>query len=77
MGTETTVDIDLHGIPLQIDGYYSRGYMGSLEQPPEPREFEIYSISIVTDEKSHDILELLEEGGYLERIEEQVLEQIQ
>ena len=68
-----TVGIKYRGILLNIVGTYYGGFMGSMEDPPEPPEFVIDKI-YVTDSQI-DILNLFDDD--LDLVEELVIENIQ
>ena len=56
--------INFYSVKLAVEYSYSRGYSGSMEQPPEPEGVELYSVAL--EGHSVDIYSLL---GY-ERVEE-------
>lgn len=58
-----SIRISVWGLDLDVAYYYTKGYAGSLEQPPEPEEIEINEIQFVHSVE-HDYN--LEQLGYTE-----------
>ena len=74
---QETYDIKFYGVDLTVNGYYYAGYAGDWQQPPEPREFEIFSVYC----NDIDITEMLENSfsfnskvSMINEIEQEILE---
>jgi len=72
---KTTVTITLHGIDLDIEGYYTAGQDATRKEPPMASEFEIENIK--ASDPTADLFELLDSSTTINDIAHKACEAVE